>query len=91
MRHSKVYKKKLQKEIDTLKKENSELRVHIENITWSKQQKDLSNNQDKQKNGIQVSLKCITETQKLLRPSVNLKNNFFQIRLKTLKVHMKKI
>ena len=61
--------------------------VHIENITCSKQQKDISNNKDKQKNEIQVSLKSITEAQELLRSSVNLKNNFFQIRLKTLKVH----
>ena len=69
--------KKLQKEIDTLKKENSELRAHIEEITCSKQQKDISNNQDKQKNEIQVSLKSITETQELLRSSVNFKNSFF--------------
>ena len=61
--------------------------VHIENITCSKQQKDISDNKDKQKNEIQVSLKSITEAQELLRSSVNLKNNFFQIRLKTLKVH----
>ena len=31
--------KKSQKEIDTLKKVNSELRAYIENITCSKQQK----------------------------------------------------
>ena len=79
--------KKLQKEIDTLKKENSELRVHIENIICSKQQKDISNNQDKQNDEIQFSLESITERQELLRSSANLKNNSFQIRLKTLKVH----
>ena len=38
----------LQKEIDTLKKENCELRVYIENITYSKQQKVISNNHDKE-------------------------------------------
>ena len=79
--------KKLQKEIDTLKKENSELRVHIENIICSKQQKDISNNQDKQNDEIQFLLESITERQELLRSSANLKNNSFQIRLKTLKVH----
>ena len=63
--------KKLQKETDTLKKENSELRVHIENITSSKQQKDISNNQDKQNSKTQVSLTSFTETQELLRSSVN--------------------
>ena len=63
--------KKLQKEVDTLEKENSELRVHIENIRCSKQQKYLSNNQDKQNNEIQVSLKSLTQTQELLRSSVN--------------------
>ena len=69
--------KKLQKEIDTLKKVNSELRVHIENITCSKQQKDIYNKQDKENNEIQISLKSIAEAQELLRSSVNLKNSFF--------------
>ena len=63
--------KKLQKETDTLKKENSELRVHIESITSSKQQKDISNNQDKQNSKTQVSLTSFTETQELLRSCVN--------------------
>ena len=59
--------KKLQKEIDTLKKENSELSTHVENI---KQEKDISNNQDKENNEIQLLLKSISETQELLRSSV---------------------
>ena len=62
--------KQLQKEIDTLKKYNSELRVYIKNIRFSKQQKDISNNQDKQSNEIQVSLKSLTEVQRLLRSFV---------------------
>ena len=72
--------KMLQKEIDSLKKENCELRFHIKNITCSKQQKDLSNNQDRENNEIQLSLRPITEVQELLellRSSVSLKNNFF--------------
>ena len=40
--------KKLQKKIDTLKKKNSELRVHIENITCRKQHKNIFNNQDRE-------------------------------------------
>ena len=39
--------KKLQKEIDTPKNENSELWIHIDNI---KQRKDISDNQDKENN-----------------------------------------
>ena len=74
--------KKLQKEIDTLKKENSELRIHIENITCSKQQKDISNNQRKENNEIQLSLKSVTETEEL-----SVTDHLLQIRLKTLKVH----
>ena len=81
MRHSKINKEKLQNEIDTLKKENSELRIHIENITCSRQQKDISNNQDKESNEFQLSLKSITVTQVLLRSSVT---NWI---IKTLKVH----
>ena len=65
--------KQLQKKNDTLKKENSELRVHIENITCSKQQKYIPNNQYKQNNEIQVSLKSITEAQELLRSSAKSK------------------
>ena len=65
--------KQLQKENDTLKKENSELRVHIENITCSKQQKYIPNNQYKQNNEIQVSLKSMTEAQELLRSSAKSK------------------
>ena len=68
--------KKLQKEIDTFKNGISERRVHIESITCWKKQKDLSNNQGKQNNEIQISLKSITEIQELLRSSVNLKNDF---------------
>ena len=81
MRHLKINKEKLQNEIDTLKKENSELRIHIENITCSRQQKDISNNQDKESNEFQLSLKSITVTQVLLRSSVT---NWI---IKTLKVH----
>ena len=40
--------KKLKKKIDALKKKNSELRVHIENITCRKQHKNISNNQDRE-------------------------------------------
>ena len=65
--------KQLQKETDILKKENSELRVHIENITCSKQQKYISSNQYKENNEIQVSLKSITEAQELLRSSAKSK------------------
>ena len=36
--------KKVQKKTDTFIKENCELRVHIESITCSKQQNDISNN-----------------------------------------------
>ena len=81
MRHLKINKEKLQNEIDTLKKENSELRIHIENITCSRQQKDIFNNQDKESNEFQLSLKSITVTQVLLRSSVT---NWI---IKTLKVH----
>ena len=81
MRDLKINKEKLQNEIDTLKKENSELRIHIENITCSRQQKDISNNQDKESNEFQLSLKSITVTQVLLRSSVT---NWI---IKTLKVH----
>ena len=38
--------------------------------TCSKQQKEISNNQDKENNEIQLSLKAITEAQELLRSSV---------------------
>ena len=60
-----IVKKKLQMEIDLLKKKNCELEVHIENI--KQQTPKRSNNQDKKKkkNEIQFSLKPITEAQKL--------------------------
>ena len=77
----KINKKKLQKKIDTLKRENSELRIHIENITRSRQQKDICNNRDKEHNEIQLSLKSITETQELFQSSVTDKI------IKTLKIN----
>ena len=59
-----IVKKKLQMEIDLLKKKDCELEVHIEKI--KQQTPKRSNNQDKKKkNEIQFSLKPITEAQKL--------------------------
>ena len=72
----------MQKETDTLKKENSELKVHIQNITCSKQQKAISKNEDKENKEMKVLLKSITEAQELFRLSVSLKNNFFSDKIK---------
>lgn len=50
-------------EIDLLKKTNCDLEVHIEKIM--QQTPKRINNQDKKNNEIQLSLKPITEAQKL--------------------------
>ena len=67
--------KKIQKDIDTLKKQNRELKVHIEKLSTSNPKKGIYNGHNKENN--EIKLNSITEVQELLKRSTILKNTFF--------------
>ena len=82
--------KKLQKEIDSLKKKNlNQSTLKTQHVANSK--RCISSNQVEENNEIHLSLKTVSEVQKSLRLS-DLKNNFFfQIRQKTLEGNVKNL
>ena len=67
--------KKIQKDIDTLKKQNCELKVHIEKLSTSNPKKGIYNGHNKENN--EIKLNSVTEVQELLKRSTILKNTFF--------------